>query len=81
MNEGIDNLLRLSIGYEGGTFEECRALIGSIYPENLTFNGTGFRTTRINEAVQLMYLINKHIDSNKKETKENISSLSLIGGR
>ncbi len=80
LNEGIDNLLRLSIGFEGGTFAECRDLIGSIYPENLTFNGTGFRTTRINEAVQLMYLINKEIDRNKKGTKKIISSLSLVVG-
>ena len=80
LNQGIDNLLRLSTSYEGGTFVECRGLIGSIYPENLTFNGTGFRTTRINEAVQLIYLINNEIDGNKKGTKKNISSLSLVVG-
>jgi site-specific DNA recombinase len=53
-------------------------MIGSIYPENLIYDGIGFRTTRINEAVQLMYLINEQLDSNKKETNQNISDLSLM---
>lgn len=48
------------------------------FDENLMFDGVRFRTTRINEAVQLMYLINEQLDSNKKETNQNISNLSLM---
>jgi len=58
LNQGIENLYRLNSIYQKSKFVECRDLIGSIYPENLMFDGVGFRTTRINEAVQLMYLIN-----------------------
>jgi hypothetical protein len=61
-------------------FVACRDLIGSIYPENLIYDGTGFRTKRVNAAVQLIYLINKQLDSNKKETNQNISVLSLMVG-
>jgi site-specific DNA recombinase len=80
LNAGIDNLLRLNVVYNETTFVECRDLIGSIYPENLTFDGIGFRTTRINEAAQLIYLINSELDANKKGTKNNFSSLSLMVG-
>ena len=80
LNQGIENLYRLNSIYQKSKFVECRDLIGSIYPENLMFDGVGFRTTRINEAVQLMYLINEQLDSNKKETNQNISNLSLMVG-
>lgn len=48
------------------------------YPENLIYDGIGFRTIRINEIVQLIFLINKKLDLNKKETNQNISNLPLI---
>ncbi len=66
LNQGIENLYRLNSIYQKSKFVECRDLIGSIYPENLIFDRVGFRTTKINEAVQLMYLINEQLDSNKK---------------
>jgi site-specific DNA recombinase len=80
LNQGIKNLYRLNSIYQNSKFVECRDLIGSIYPENLIYDGIGFRTTRINEAVQLMYLINRELDANKKETNQNISVLSLMVG-
>ena len=44
--------MKLDFLYEEGTIEEKRNLIGSIFPENLTFNKIDYRTTRINEAVR-----------------------------
>ncbi|WP_082472480.1 recombinase family protein [Flavobacterium sp. Leaf82] len=80
LNQGIENLFRIHSIYDNSEFVACRDLIGSIYPENLIYDGIGFRTTRINEAVQLMYLINEQLDQNKKETNQNISNLSLMVG-
>lgn len=60
------------------TFVECRDLTGSIYPENLTFDEIEFGTTKINEAVLLIHVINNEIDVYKKETKKNFSSFSLM---
>ena len=51
LKQGIENLFRIHSIYENSEFVVCRDLIGSIYPENLTYDGIGFRTTRINEAV------------------------------
>ena len=75
LNEGIDNLLRLNNCFKKGDWQESRSLIGSIYPENLTFNGFSFRTKRINKVVEFIYLINNDIDRNKNGTKKNFSSL------
>ncbi|MFV5684557.1 recombinase family protein [Flavobacterium sp. GB2R13] len=80
LNQGIENLLRIHSIYDNSELVVCRNLIGSIYPENLIYDGIGFRTKRINEAVELMYLINEQLDSNKKETNQNISNLSLMVG-
>lgn len=78
MDQGIDNLLKLNECFKGGDWSESRSLIGSIYPENLTFNGYSFRTARVNEVVNFIYLINNKLDKNKNGTKKNFSSLFRI---
>ena len=40
---------------ETAVTEKKREIIGSIYPEKLTFDGNEVRTVRINEAVRLIY--------------------------
>ena len=78
---GVENLLKLNEYYDHGNWAESRDLIGSIYPENFTFSENQFRTTRVNEVVQLIYYINKQIAPNKKGTKKKNSSLShLVAG-
>jgi len=58
-NKNIDKLLKSSINklfrlitlYENGTLKHKREIIGSMYPENLTFNENQHRTVRMNEAI------------------------------
>ena len=38
-----------------------------MFPEKLTFDGFQYRTTRINEALNLMLLINSKIQGKKKD--------------
>ncbi len=40
-------------------------MVGSIFPENLTFDGVEHRTTRINEAVNIIYLVNSELGAKK----------------
>jgi hypothetical protein len=41
----------------------------------LTFNGFYYRTTRINEAVRLIYMMDKRLDENKNgQPEENFKS-------
>lgn len=43
-----------------------REIFGSIFPEKLTFDGFHFRTTRMNEVVRLIYLLDAGFSENKK---------------
>jgi site-specific DNA recombinase len=62
--------MRLDERYENGAIKEKREIVGSIFPENLTFNGEYYRTTRINEAVRQIYLIEKELQENKNGTSK-----------
>ncbi len=49
-----------------------------MYPEKLTFEGIGYRTSRLNEAVELIYKLGEGFSENKRgqiSTKTNLSSL------
>jgi site-specific DNA recombinase len=43
--------MRLAQLYKNGTVKEDSEIIGSTFPENLTFDGECYRTARLNEAV------------------------------
>ncbi|WP_130858040.1 recombinase family protein [Olivibacter jilunii] len=70
----IENLLdivivkysNIDIHYKNAGIEEKRRIIGSMYPENLCFDGTGHRTARLNEALSLILLINSKLEDIKK---------------
>jgi site-specific DNA recombinase len=66
LNVGLDNLFRLNEIYHNGTIIEKRQVIGSVYPEKLSFDGEQLRTTRINEAVRLIYTLDKGLPENEK---------------
>jgi len=53
-----------------------RAIIGSIYPEKLCFDGSAYRTAQTNQAAQLMFLINSKLGAKKNRTNLDLSKLS-----
>lgn len=81
LNNLLENVVstfsRLDILYKQATVEQRRELIGSIYPENLTFDGQEHRTARLNEAVELMFLINSELNHEKSRT--NSGNLKMSG--
>ena len=80
LNRGLDNLLKLDYIYETGDIEKKREVIGSMYPEKLTFDGFVLRTTRINEAVRFIYMMNSELGANKNRTNGKNSNLSCQVG-
>ena len=79
LKKGLDNLFHLSEIYENGTSEEKRKVIGSVYPEKLTFDGDRLRTTRINEAVRLIYVLDKELaEKEKGQSGENPTLSSVV---
>lgn len=71
---GLEHLSKL---YKSGTIEEKRQIIGSIFPENLTFDGIEHRTARLNEGIDLIYQITSKLRRQKKGTSAFKNDLSL----
>lgn len=76
LDTGLNNLLNLDSIYETSEIDQQRELIGSIFPENLTFDGKDVRTTRLNEVIQCIYVITNQLLQNKKRTSEKFFNLS-----
>ena len=72
----ISNLSQLGYLYETGTITQKRKIIGSVFPENLTFDGFEYRTTRVNEAIEYITLIDKYLNGNKNGTNSSFLNLS-----
>lgn len=81
LDQGIEKLLTIDTSFENGDIETQRQIIGSMYPEKLTFSGSHFRTTRINDAVQCIYSLSVAFDEKGKGQSGNFSSLSSLVGK
>jgi len=53
VNGGLQTLFSLESMYNDSRIDVKRELIGSMFPEKLTFDGKDLRTTRINEVAEL----------------------------
>jgi site-specific DNA recombinase len=69
-------LTQLSLLYKNGDIETKRSVIGSIYPEKLEFDGSIYRTQRINVIANAIFLINSNLQNKKSRTNESFSHLS-----
>ncbi|MBF4473423.1 recombinase family protein [Flavobacterium sp. HJJ] len=76
LSKGVLRLLELNQCYKDGGWIGCRELIGSIFPENFTIVKNTFRTARVNEVLELIYMINRALFENKNGIKKDLSSLS-----
>ena len=77
LKKTLTGLEHLSTIYESGTLEEKRQLVGSIFPENLVFDGTEVRTPRLNEGIDLIYQISNKLQGKKNGTNPFNLDLSL----
>ena len=57
-----------------------REIIGSMYPEKLTFDGIGYRTSRLNEAVELIYKLGKGFNEKGQTSKKTDLSCNCFVG-
>ncbi len=70
LGQALEALTHLSILYKNGDVETKRSIIGSIYPEKLEFDGSTYRTQRINVVVNAVFLIGKGLQNKKNRTNE-----------
>ena len=74
--KAISNLSNIDLAYKDGTVEEKRQIVGSMFPGKVVFDGTRHRTTRINEAVRIISLIDSSLKGKKNGTSLDFSNLS-----
>jgi len=75
-DKAISSISNLDSLYENGSITQKRKIIGSVFPEKLTFDGIRFRTTRINEALEYIQLMDNELGGNKNGTNSSILNLS-----
>jgi site-specific DNA recombinase len=78
LSTGIDSLINLQNLYKDGNIVKKREIIGSIYPEKLTFNGFSYRIARLNEAVRLIYSLDADFSRQKNRTRSKKIDLSCF---
>jgi site-specific DNA recombinase len=66
------------ISYFFNRHHDRKAGIGSMYPENLTFDGFLVRTARVNEVARLIFNIDEAFRGNKKGQKSENTPLSCL---
>ena len=65
--------------YENSDNEVKRQIIGSMFPKKLVFDGRSYRTTRVNEAVRLIWAMGAGFSENKNgQTDEKIDLSTLV---
>jgi site-specific DNA recombinase len=81
LDDALNTLSSLSSLYKDGDIETKRYIIGSIYPEKLFFDGSAYRTPRLNVIAECISLVNKALGDKKNRTNESFSHLSgLVAG-
>jgi hypothetical protein len=65
LTESIQKLPGLGELYRRAGIERKREIIGSMYPEKLSFDGSIVRTARVNEIASHIYHINNELRAKK----------------
>jgi site-specific DNA recombinase len=79
LDQAIDALSRIDKLYKDGDVRKKREIVGSIYPEKLIFDGTEYRTARLNEVVQLIYTLDKGFNKKRNgQTDQNFDLSTLV---
>lgn len=76
MASSLKKIANIDQRYENGNIEEKRIIISSIFPENLVYDGSNYRTQKINSAIHLIYQNTSKLRGNKKGTNLFFSDLS-----
>lgn len=78
LNKALDIVQNVSNLYIDGNIEKKRTLIGSIFPEKLEFDGTQYRTARINSVFASIFQINNELRKNKNRKNDHFNHFSSL---
>ena len=71
LEQALETLQNIGKHYQEGEIETKRAIIGSIFPEKLEFNGKYYLTARIKSIEYHIFQINNELDGTKKKEKRS----------
>ena len=72
LNEAIKNVEKLDFYWKTFNSEGKRRLISSFFPGKIHYDGKHYRTERLNEAIEEIYLINSKLRAKKMQESEKI---------
>lgn len=76
LKSGINFLAEIDKYYDKASTTGKQQIIGSIFSEKLVFDKNKYRTTKLNEAVSLIYLTNKELEHKKTGQNQVFFDLS-----
>ncbi len=71
----ISNLQNIDSQFNKEDNKKKRDIVGSIFPQNLCFDGDKDRTAHVNDIALNIMLINKELGGKKKRAKTDLSAL------
>jgi site-specific DNA recombinase len=81
IGQSVHNLIHLRNLFENGNNAVKRKIVGSIFTENLLFDGIECRTPKLNEAVELIYSVDKGFSEKKmRQNDQKIELSRLVAG-
>ncbi len=78
IGKGLDSLMSVRNMYASAEMDVKRKIIGSIFPEKMSFENKSLRTGRLNEFVKCIYMIDSKLPKNKTGQNENNFALSCL---
>src|SRR5690554_1363298 len=78
LDRALQSIVNIPKLYREGGISTKQAVIGSIFPEKLEFDGKTYRTARMNVIANHIFQINNGLPQNKNRTNENKFHLSCL---
>lgn len=81
LQKALSNVAHLPELYQNADIQDKRAIISSMFPENLAFAGSQHRTTRLNEAIRVFNALKADFwVKNKGKPTKNSDLPSVVAG-
>jgi site-specific DNA recombinase len=71
LDQAIGALSNIDKLYREGDVKKKREIVSSIYPEKLIFDGIQYRTARLNEVAQILYMLDSVFSKKKRWTNRS----------
>ena len=81
IEQALENAFNLADRYAQEPAEQKRKIISSMFPENLVFDGEKYRTTKVNEVMELISAMEAALPQNKNGTNLSEKDLSHLADR